>query len=170
MWLLHKPRFHQAWARKITCRNGSCFEERFVRWWTLVLVVHRDGTLMPDLCGKDHVDRLPIIVTGSGVCQLLKVNKIIGGTGKNQATAVLEALEEWSISKKVWLGCVSIQPIQTQASTLVLVLKLRECLGIGIDLLYLACSHHIMEILAGAAFSASLSPSSVSEVLLFKVK
>ena len=37
------------------------------------LTVHWDGKLMQDLCGKDHVDRLPIIVTGFGVCQLLNV-------------------------------------------------------------------------------------------------
>ena len=35
------------------------------------------------------------------------------------------------------------------------------------DLLHLACRHHIMELLAGAAFAVSMSPSA-PEVLLFK--
>ena len=59
------------------------------------------GDAVADLCGIDHVDRLPIIVAGSGVCQLLKVSKITGGAGKNQATAVLQALEECSLQERV---------------------------------------------------------------------
>ena len=39
---------------------------------------------------------------------------------------------------------------------------------LGKDLLHLACHHHIMELLARAAFLASLSPSSAPEVLLLK--
>ena len=41
---------------------------------------------MVDLCGKDHVDRLPIIVTSSGVCQLLKVSKMTGGAGNGSSS------------------------------------------------------------------------------------
>jgi hypothetical protein len=46
------------------------------------LVVHWDRKLLADLCRKDHVDHLPIVVTGFGVSQLLKVNKIASGTEK----------------------------------------------------------------------------------------
>src|SRR5688572_15318411 len=56
------------------------------------LVVHWDGKLMADLSGKDHIDRLPVIVTGYGVWQLLKVSTVPGGTGENQSSAVVQAL------------------------------------------------------------------------------
>ena len=78
---------------------------------------------MADLCGIDHVDRLPIIVTGSGVHLLLKVSKITCGAGKNQATAVLQALEECSLQEHVVGMC--FDTTNSNTSTLVLVLKLR---------------------------------------------
>ena len=69
------------------------------------LVVHWDSKIMADLCGKDHVDKLPIIVAGCVVCQMLKVSKITGWTGKNQATAVVQALEEWNLQERVVAMC-----------------------------------------------------------------
>ena len=129
------------------------------------LTVHWDGKLMQDLCGKDHVDRLPIIVTGFGVCQLLKVSKMVGGTGKNQASAVVQALQEWRVQDRVIGMCFDTTSSNTG-------IHIGACVEIeralGKDLLYLACRHHIMELLAGAAFTASLTPSSAPEVLLFK--
>ena len=43
------------------------------------LVVHWDGKLLRDLTTKQYVDRLPVIVTGNGVSQLLKVAKLPKG-------------------------------------------------------------------------------------------
>ena len=129
------------------------------------LTVHWDGKLMQDLCGKDHVDRLPIIVTGFGVCQLLKVSKMVGGTGKNQESAVVQALQEWRVQDRVIGMCFDTTSSNTG-------IHIGACVEIeralGKDLLYLACRHHVMELLAGAAFTASLTPSSAPEVLLFK--
>ena len=65
------------------------------------LVVHWDGKLMEQLTKKQHVERLPILVSGEGVERLLGVPKLSGGTGENQATAVIEALEEWGVTDKV---------------------------------------------------------------------
>ena len=79
---------------------------------------------MADLCGKDHVDRLPIIVTSSCVCQLLKVSKITGVAGKNRATAVVHALEEWSLQERVVGMC--FDTTNSNTPTLMLVLKLRD--------------------------------------------
>lgn len=57
------------------------------------LIVHWDGKLKNDISGKEHVDRLPIIVSGCGMSQLLKVSKLSSGAGENQS----EALNEWNI-------------------------------------------------------------------------
>src|SRR6218665_1663415 len=43
------------------------------------LVVHWDGKLLQDLTGKELVDRLPVILSGLGVSQLLGVPKLHGG-------------------------------------------------------------------------------------------
>jgi len=40
------------------------------------LVVHWDGKLIPDLIGKQKVDRLPVLVSGKGISQLLTVAKL----------------------------------------------------------------------------------------------
>lgn len=77
------------------------------------LVVHWDGELMEELTTKQHVDRLPILVSGEGMEKLIGVPKLSGGgMGENQASAVITALEEWGISESS--GCASIQlpPVQ----------------------------------------------------------
>jgi len=56
---------------------------------------------MTDLSGKEHIDRLPIIVSGRGVSQLLKVSKVSGGSGENQSSAVVQCLEEWNLQSRV---------------------------------------------------------------------
>ena len=103
------------------------------------LTEHWDGKLLQDLCGKDHVDRLPIIVTGFGVCQLLKVSKMVGGKGINQVSAVVQALEEWSVQERV-IGMCLTQPAPTLGSTLGPVLKLSEHLARICE--YCACLHN----------------------------
>ena len=58
------------------------------------LVVHWDGKLIPDLIGKEKVDRLPVLVSGKGVSQLLTVAKLPSGTGEAEAAAVFGAIED----------------------------------------------------------------------------
>ena len=59
------------------------------------LVIYWDGKLIEDLTSKQHVDRLPVIVTGDGISQLLGVPKIALGTGEVKASAFKCQLEEW---------------------------------------------------------------------------
>ena len=64
------------------------------------MVVHWEGKLMQDLT-KVHVERLPIIVFGLGVKQLLTIAKVPNGAGQSQPNTVITALEEWDLSEKV---------------------------------------------------------------------
>ena len=50
---------------------------------------------MDGLTGKQHVDRLLVLVFGVGVAQLLGVPNTTG-TGRDQARCVVEALTEWN--------------------------------------------------------------------------
>ena len=129
------------------------------------LVVRWDGKLMADLSGKEHIDRLPIIVSGRGVPQLLKVSKVSGGSGENQSSAVVQCLEEWNLQSRVVGMCFDTTSSNTgvhNGACILIEQKLEK------ELLHLACRHHIMELLAGAAFAVSMSPSSDPEVMLFK--
>jgi hypothetical protein len=65
------------------------------------LTVHWDGKLMEDLTSKVHVDRLPVLISGVGVEQLLGVPKLPSGTADAQAAAVIRCLEEWGVTDRV---------------------------------------------------------------------
>ena len=56
---------------------------------------------MEDLTTKEHVDRLPVFISGLGVSQLLGVPKISSGTGEAKASAVMTCLEECDLYEKV---------------------------------------------------------------------
>jgi len=51
------------------------------------LTVHWDGKLMKDLTGKEHVKRVPVLISGVGVEQLLGVPKLALGAGVAQCSS-----------------------------------------------------------------------------------
>lgn len=116
------------------------------------LVVHWDGKLMADLSGKEHVDRLAVLVSGSGVSQLLKVG-ITTGTGEDQARAVVKTLQEWNLEEHV--AGLSFDTTSSNkgchSGACVLIEQ-----KLGKDLLHFACRHHILELIVGAAFTSLL--------------
>ena len=129
------------------------------------LSVHWDGKLMQDLISHKHVDRLPILVSGNGVSQLLRVEKIPNGTGREQSNAVVNALEDWNLSDKV----VSMVFDTTASNTGRLngacthIEKMLEK-----NLLYFACRHHVMELVAKAAFTTLFKSTRGPDEVLFK--
>jgi len=128
------------------------------------LVVHWDGKLIPDLIGKEKVDRLPILVSGQGVSQLLTVAKLPSGTGVAQASAVFGAIQDWGIADRIRAMCFDTTSSNTGriAGACVLEQKLEK------ELLLLACRHHIMELIIGAVFKVCMGATSSPEVPLFK--
>ena len=65
------------------------------------LTVHWDGKLLPDLTGKQLVDRLQVLVSGRNTFHILGVPKLISGTGEAQAAAVHQLLEDWGLKHLV---------------------------------------------------------------------
>lgn len=129
------------------------------------LTVHWDGKLLPDLTGHNHVDRLPILVTFQGDTQLLSVPKLPSGTGEAQARAVFDAFKDWNIEENVVAMCFDTTSSNTGRINGACVL-LEQLLGR--DLLYLACRHHVLELIAGAVFNKIMPSSSAPDILLFK--
>lgn len=129
------------------------------------LTVHWDGKLLQDLTSKEHVDRLPILVSGPSINKLLGVPKLTSGTGELQAHAIFDALQEWGVCETVAAMCFDTTAANTGRRSGACVL-LEQILGRG--LLYLACRHHIMELVLSAAFQSTMGESSGPEVLLFK--
>ena len=133
---------------------------------TVPLVVHWDGKMLSDLTGKELVDRLPVVVSGAGVDQLLGVPKMPSGTGDAQATAVAKVLQEWGLVNRVSAMCFDTTSSNTgriNGSCVLLEHKLDK------DLLYLACRHHILELVLASVFKeSSAAASSGPDVAIFK--
>ena len=132
-----------------------------------VLIVHWDGKLLPDITGDSKVDRLPVIVSepSTGTSKLLAVPKLGSGTGEAQAGAVVDSIADWKLTERVRGMCFDTTASNTGWRSGACVLIEQK---LGTDLLYLACRHHIMEIIIGAAFGACFGPTSGPTVPIFK--
>ncbi|XP_055309591.1 uncharacterized protein LOC129573248 [Sitodiplosis mosellana] len=103
------------------------------------LVVHWDGKILNDLCGRSKVDRIAVLVSYNGSFKFLGAPKIESGTGKHIAQAVYNILVEWNISERVVACSFDTTSSNTGHKSGACVL-LEELLGR--KLIYLACRHH----------------------------
>jgi len=71
------------------------------------LTIHWDGKLLEDICKKEVVDHLPVLVSGVGVDQLLGVPKLPSRTEEASASAVYEAAMAWNITNQVKCMCLT---------------------------------------------------------------
>ena len=129
------------------------------------LTVHWDGKLLPDLTGKELVDRLPVLVSGLGTNQLLGVPKLVSGTGEAQATAVDQLLEDWGLKHLVRALCFDTTATNTghiNGACPLLESKLDR------SLLHFACRHHILELVLACVFTTCMGPTSGPDVQIFK--
>lgn len=69
------------------------------------VVLHWDGKILPNLTGKQTVDRLPVVITNNGSEQLLGVPKLLQGTAKAQAEAVYQYVVEWGLKDYIKALC-----------------------------------------------------------------
>lgn len=130
------------------------------------LLLHWDSKLLPDISGKkDTVDRVAILVTGGGEEKLLAVPKIARGTGKEQADACIKVLNDWKLTDKVH-GLV----FDTTASNTGLHKGACHIIeeALGRDMVWIACRHHILEIVLSSVFTASMGSTDGPKIGLFK--
>ena len=113
--------------------------------------LHWDGKLITDLLGESR-ERLAVLVSGAPEYtegKLLGVPCLMDSTGKSQADASYDLLDVWrltdNIAALVFDTTASNSGIRKGAATL---LEHR----IGRKLFYLACRHHILEIVVGAVW------------------
>lgn len=128
------------------------------------ITIHWDGKLIPDSFSLKKIDRLPILMSAGSMTKILSVPSLENQTGRTIANAVYSVTEDWGLVDKVQAVCAdttnaNFGRIQGAA-------VLFEQL-IGRDLLYLACRHHIMELLLRAAFEAKIPGTSGPEVPIF---
>lgn len=120
---------------------------------------------MHDLTGNETVDRLPMLVSGNGVSQLLAVAKIPSASGEAQAAAVFEAIEASCLTDNIRAMCFDTTSLNTGHKSGACVLIEQK---VKKELLSLACRHHIMELIISTVFEVCMGVSSSPEVALFK--
>ncbi|KAK3924257.1 Putative gustatory receptor 36b, partial [Frankliniella fusca] len=116
------------------------------------LVVHFDGKLFPsNEDGDVKADRLPVAVSGKGTEKLLGIPELAHGSGECIATAVVTLLTEWNLLEHI-IGLVfdttSTNSGRWGGACVLIQQKL------SMDLLELACRHHVLELVLGAVFDA----------------
>ena len=99
--------------------------------------------------------------------KLLGVPKISKGTGEAMAEAIVASLAEWGIKEQVTGMCFDTTSSNTgiHAGAFTLIEKLLQKV-----LLYMACRHHIHEIILSDVFKCCFGLTSGPDVLIFKKK
>lgn len=129
------------------------------------MVVHWDGKILPDLTGREKVDRIAVLVSYGGSAKFLTAPKISGSaTGQQIAEAVYNVLVEWNITEKVVASCFDTTSTNTG-------LKNSACYYLdqllGKQLIQLGCRHHIHEIALKNVYEKKFGKTSAPETLLF---
>jgi len=97
--------------------------------------------------------------------QLLGVPKLQNGTGEATSNAVVTMVQEWGIESQVRAMCFDNTASNTgRLSGACGVIETR----LGKNLLYLACRHHVYEIVVGDVFKHCFGSSSGPDIALFK--
>lgn len=63
--------------------------------------MHWDSKLLPDLTGRDTIDRLPVIITAPNDEQLLGVPQLSSGRGNEICSALYNTLNDWCLLDQV---------------------------------------------------------------------
>ena len=132
-----------------SCKNGQ---------------INFDGKLLTDLGGFGKVNRLAVVAAQEKDNQLLCVTKTDDSTGKAEAEG--KALEDWGLKESI-IACgfdttSSNTGIQKGSCVLLQDILQRQ-------LPWLACRHHIMELLVKAAYHQVFGDSKSPDVKLFSI-
>ncbi|CAH0550650.1 unnamed protein product [Brassicogethes aeneus] len=129
-----------------------------------LVVVHWDGKILPDYNCSTKVERLPVLISADGNEKLLGVPRLSSGTGIMAANAVENLLRDWNLVDKVQAMCFDTTSVNTGTKNGCCVLLEEK---IGRDLLWLACRHHVLEIILSKVFKLCMGPSSSPDIPIF---
>ena len=127
--------------------------------------INFDGKLLDDLYGSQKVNRLAVVVVKELENQILGIIKTVNAKGKVEAEAVKRTLDTWKLTEKI-IACgfdttTSNTGVHKGCCTV-----LQELLGRQI--LWMACRHHILELVLKAAFMELFGDTTGPEETFFK--
>ena len=111
----------------------------------------RDTTIASTADHIANVDRIAVTVTGLHVDKVLGIVKTQSGTGETQADATFQLLKLWNVVQDPACMWIDTTASNTGACSI-----LQKPLGKNS---YLACRHHIHELIAVAVFAELFGPS-----------
>ncbi|KAK3910427.1 Carbamoyl-phosphate synthase large chain [Frankliniella fusca] len=120
--------------------------------------VHFDGKLLPDEPDGKKYDRVPVLVTGYEVEQLLGVPRLDSGSGLAQAHATYELLKSWDLVDKV-VGAVFDTTSTNTGCHKGACKLLEDKKRLGEEILWCACRHHVFELVLEAVGTVLLGES-----------
>ena len=147
-------RRHRATARK---EVATSIKENFT---CDVGQINFDGNLLPNLHGFGKVNRLAVGLVQHPENKILTVAKLESSTGKVEAETVKEVLDRWELADKIIVCGFDTTSSNTG-------IRNGSCVLLQ-QLLWLACRHHIMELVIGSAFFQLFGETKAPEVILFK--
>ena len=129
--------------------------------------INFDGKLLKDLPGHliGKVNRLAVTLFQESGTDLLSIAKTEDSTGEGEARAIHEILEQWEVTDNVIAMCFDMTSANTginKGACKILQKKLKR------QLIWMACRHHVLELVIGAAFKELFGATSGPEVPLFK--
>ena len=113
--------------------------------------INFDGKLLQELGGTEKVNRLAVVAVQEEENQLLCVTKTEDSTGKVEADSEKEAINNWGLSEGIIACCFDTTSSNSgiNSGSCVLLQQL-----LNRQLLWLACRHHIPELILKAAFQS----------------
>lgn len=136
-----------------------------------IVTVHYDGKKMKDCTGgitnRDQtINRLAIVASSLKGCKLLAIPKIANGVGQTIADSVFSTLGDWNLLNDVRALCFDTTSSNTGiniGSAPILNTMLTN------QVLFLACRHHIAELLLAKAFGLTLEENPKSpNIMIFQ--
>lgn len=122
-------------------------------------VLHWDGKMMKDIKEQCNVERLPIVGSQSDMQRILNVPKLRDKTAEAATDAIYDTIIQYNLHVIVQAVCSDTENTNTGSSKGV-IKQLEKRLGH--DLLYLACRHHVYEIILKAVFTEKCELNSKS--------
>ena len=156
---IHRHRQQQRRKSSQQIRQSFCSKKSVVHW---------DGKLLVDTDESTQlVDRIAVLLTSSedGSTKLLGVPKLGSGTGREIADAVAVLLVSWGAGIDTVGMCFDTTASNTGrfSGACVLLESLFQR-----PLLWMACRHHMFDVLLAEVFKECIGPSTGPDILLFK--
>lgn len=126
---------------------------------TDAMILHWDGKVLPEIAERKMVDRIAVVISQADSEQLLGVPKIENGTGTNLAEAVCGLM-----TQRIQAVCADTTASNTGRLNGAC-FKMEQFLGL--DLLFLACRHHMYELILKTVFELKISSTSGPVVPMF---